>query len=183
MRIETRRLILYPMTAEDLQKAIKDLAAVVRSYGAATPYIGFWETRAKRKLYKAKSELIRQAPRSWLLSTSWLIIEREERTLIGEAGLKGPPAARHTVEIGYGLLEGFRNKGYMTEAVGALTRLALLQKDYRVERVTALTLPENVASHRVLEKTLYARQPSFGRYWLWERVKLPDDTLEGVFTT
>ena len=181
MRIETRRLILYPMTAGDLQKAVKDLAAVARLYGSAAPYVGFWEARAKRRVYRAKMELIRQNPRSWLLSTSWLIVEREGRALAGEAGMKGPPAARHTVEIGYGLFEGFRNKGYMTEVVGALTRLALLQKEYRVERVTALTLPENVASHRVLEKNGYTRQPSFGKYWLWERVKLPEDTPEGVF--
>ena len=181
MRIETRRLTLYPMTAGDLQNAVKDLAAVVRSYGASTPYIGFWETRAKRRLYKTKGELVRKNPRAWLLSTSWLIVEREGLVMVGEAGLKGPPAARHTVEIGYGLLEAFRNKGYMTEAVGALARLAFFQPDYRVERVTALTLPDNIASHRVLEKNRFARQPSFGKYWLWEREKRPEDTPEGVF--
>jgi RimJ/RimL family protein N-acetyltransferase len=179
MRIETERLSLLPMRPEDLLNAIKDLAKTVRSYDAVLPYTGFWEMRAKRKIYKAKHDLIVRHPRAWLLCTSWFIIERERRICIGEAGLKGPPE-RLAVEIGYGLTEDFRNCGYMTEAIGALSRLALLQREYRVERVTALTLPENVASHRVLEKNRYSRQPSFGKYWLWERVKQPDDTDEGM---
>ncbi|MCL1807109.1 MAG: GNAT family N-acetyltransferase [Oscillospiraceae bacterium] len=180
MRIDTQRLVLFPMRDEEIKRALKDLAAVVRSFGAITPYIGFWEMRAKKRIYKAKRDIIAKDPHAWLLSTSWLIIERERMILIGEAGFKGPPPARFTVEIGYGLFEDFRNKGYMTEAVGALARFALFQKNCRVERVSALTLPENIASHRVLEKTGFARQPSFGKYWLWERVKLPEDTEEGI---
>lgn len=181
MRIETERLILRPMTADDLHMALKDLPGVVRSYGASMPYIGFWEMRAKRRIYKIKSDIIRQSPRSWLITTSWILIEKKSAIMIGEVGFKGPPVARGSIEIGYGLHQVYRNKGYMTEAVAALTRFAFSQREYRIERVTALTLPENTASHRVLEKNSYARQPSFGNYWLWERAILPTDTAEGMF--
>ena len=168
MRIDTERLILYPMTLEDLQTASKDLRAVVCDYGASLPYIGFWEMRGKRKIYKAKADLISRNPASWLLTTSWLIIEKNTLTYTGEAGFKGIPSGG-TVEIGYGMLEDFRNKGYMTEAVGVLTRMAFLQKQYTVKRTAALTLPENVSSHRVLEKNQYTRKSSRGKYWVWER--------------
>ena len=174
MRIETERLLLVPMTPEDLKTAGKSLAAVARGYGATLPYIGFWEMRAKRKIYKAKGEWVSQIPSAWLLCTSWLVIERGRREVVGEVGFKGPPS-RGAVEIGYGAHENYRNKGYMTEAVGALTRLAFFQSERKVDSVTALTLPENIASHRVLLKNKYTRQPSYGRYWFWERRKLPDD--------
>lgn len=176
MRIETDRLTLHPMSEDELKRAERDLAGVVRACGAVLPYIGFWEMRAKRKIYRVKREMIGQDPRFWLVGTSWLILHREKKLYLGEAGFKGPPVSRASVEIGYGILEDFRGQGYMTEAVGALTRLAFTQKDCRVERVTALTLPENTASHRVLEKNGYERQPSFGKYWLWERIKKTEDT-------
>jgi RimJ/RimL family protein N-acetyltransferase len=176
MRIDTGRLILHPLTPEDLKTAAKDLAAVARAYGAALPYIGFWEMWAKRRIYKAKRDLISQNPATWLLSTSWLIIDRAALTVVGEAGFKGPPS-RGAVEIGYGVLEGFRNKGYMTEAVGALTRMAFIIKNCRVERVIGLTLPENIASHRVLEKNQFTRQPSLGKYWTWERRRLAEEVM------
>jgi ribosomal-protein-alanine N-acetyltransferase len=180
MRIETGRLILYPLTMEDLKRAVKDLASVACRYGARLPRLGFWEMRSRRRIYRAKLALAGRNPGGWLLSTAWLIVEREGKTVVGEAGLKGPPVARYAVEIGYGMLEGFRNKGYMTEAVGALTLFALYQEQYRVERVTALTLPGNIASHRVLEKNRYMRRPSSGKYWLWEREKSAGDKQEGV---
>jgi RimJ/RimL family protein N-acetyltransferase len=168
------------MSETELKRAERDLAGVVRTYGAALPYIGFWEMRSKRRIYRVKRELIGQDPRFWLVCTSWLILHREKKVYIGEAGFKGPPLNRSSVEIGYGILEPFRGQGYMTEAAGALTKLAFAQRDCRVERVTALTLPENMASHRVLEKNGYARQPSFGKYWLWERIRRPEDTAEGL---
>jgi RimJ/RimL family protein N-acetyltransferase len=168
------------MTMDDLKAAKKNLASAAYSYGAELPRLGFWERQAKRRIYRAKREMLALNPRAWLLSTTWLIVGREGRMAVGEAGLKGPPAARHSVEIGYGMNGGFCGKGYMTEAVGALTLFALTQEQYKVEKVTALTLPGNIASHRVLEKNGYTRQPSFGKYWLWERVKMPEDKPEGI---
>ena len=162
------------MTWTDLNGALRNFAGVAKRYGVTLPGIGFWEMRAKRRIWRIKRGIMQENPRSWLMVTSWLI--ECGGVLIGEAGLKGPPAARYTVEIGYSTLSGFRNKGYMTEAVGALTRFAFMQRDYHVEKVTALTLPDNIASHRVLQKNGYTRQPSYGRYWLWERIKTPEDT-------
>jgi RimJ/RimL family protein N-acetyltransferase len=168
------------MSGAELKRAERDLEGVVRSYGASLPHIGFWEMRSKRKIYRVKRELIEENPHCWLIGTSWLILHREKRAYIGEAGFKGPPLRRASVEIGYGILDPFRCQGYMTEAAGALIRLAFCQTACKVERVSALTLPENMASHRVLEKNGFERQPSFGKYWIWERVRKPEDTTEGL---
>ena len=168
MRIDTERLIICPLTPEDL--IAKDLAAAARRYGASLPYIGYWEMWNKRRIYKVKGDLIRKHPAAWLITTAWLIMERDTLKAVGEAGFKGPPV-RGAVEIGYSVFDSFRNKGYMTEAVGALTRMAFFQKEYKVDRVVGLTLPENIASHRVLEKNEFARESTYGKYWVWEKCR------------
>ncbi len=57
------------------------------------------------------------------------------------------------VEIGYGTYPGYEGRGYMTEAVTALTRWALAQPG--VSRAEAETDPGNAASQRVLAKAGY----------------------------
>lgn len=75
-------------------------------------------------------------------------------------GLKGGPRVGDlsfkgfnsdgSVEIGYGIDEGYRGRGYASEAVGAAVTWALRQGG--VTRVEAETEPGNAASQRVLEK-------------------------------
>ncbi len=54
------------------------------------------------------------------------------------------------VEIGYGIEAAYQNKGYMTEAVRAISQWALEQ--YNVTSVVAETEKDNYASHNVLRK-------------------------------
>jgi RimJ/RimL family protein N-acetyltransferase len=55
------------------------------------------------------------------------------------------------VEIGYGVLQQFQRRGYATEAVGGFLSAAFARPD--VTRVIAQTMPELIASIRVLEKS------------------------------
>ena len=59
----------------------------------------------------------------------------------------------------------------MTEAVGALCDFAFTQTKYKIKLLTALTKPENIASHKVLEKNGFARAPAEGRLWKWTKRK------------
>ena len=81
---------------------------------------------------------------------SWLIIRKSDSQVIGDAGFKGKPDDQRRVEIGYGLLEQYRNHGYATEAINALIEWALANEE--VEKVMAETGRSNLASIRVLEK-------------------------------
>ena len=76
----------------------------------------------------------------------WMI-ELKDGTHIGDLCFKGL-GADGSAEIGYGLREGFCGRGYMTEAVMALTEWALAQKG--VTRIEAETDPDNLPSQRVL---------------------------------
>lgn len=78
--------------------------------------------------------------------SGWLVMH--EGAVIGDCGIFGPPDAGGRIEIGYGLAESWRGRGLGTELVRALAAWLLVQPGVTVVR--ARTLPENIASRRVL---------------------------------
>lgn len=83
---------------------------------------------------------------------TWLIVDGDE--IVGLLCRKGPPKDG-TVEIGYRIGEARRRRGYATAAL----RLAVdaAKGEPGVRRLVAETLPDNVASQRVLERNGFAR--------------------------
>jgi len=80
----------------------------------------------------------------------WQLVERSSGLVIGGIGFLTPPTAG-TVEIGYGVVPSRQRRGYATEAVRTMVRLA--SADGTVATVVASTDRDNVASQRVLEKS------------------------------
>ena len=74
---------------------------------------------------------------------------------VGGAGFFGPPDPDGVLRCGYGVAAPLRGRGLATEAVRAL--LAHARADPRAREVRAEALADNVASHRVLEKTGFGR--------------------------
>lgn len=130
--IKTKRLILSPMPAEELEKRIREMPE-----------------GELRQAYGEMLEGCRREPENWLWYTPWMIRLKKDGMLIGDLSFKGAPV-KGTVEWGYGLEEAYRGQGYMTEAARVMLDWAFSQKD--VYAVEAETLPENAASRRVLEK-------------------------------
>ncbi len=87
-------------------------------------------------------------PDQWEWYSIWMI-ERKDGALVGDLSFKGFNADG-SVEIGYGIKEAHRGRGYAAEAVDAAVMWALQQPG--VTRVEAETEPDNSASQRVLEK-------------------------------
>lgn len=168
-RIATERLYLYPLETEQMRMALEDYGGLcgLLDVKPGEPY-GFFDWWRKRKVYTAKLALMEQHPRSWLLSTAWLIVSKENMAVLGEAGFKGPPRLGE-IEIGYGLKAGSRNQGYMTEAVDILCRVAAAQAEYTVNTIMAKTLPNNVQSHRVLIKNGFFHNGMIGKHWRWTK--------------
>ncbi|MGP3919308.1 GNAT family N-acetyltransferase [Nonomuraea sp. 10N515B] len=83
-----------------------------------------------------------------------LIIERRTGLVIGSTGLFWPPSDG-VLEIGYGIVDSRRSRGYATEATRAMVEFALSAPG--VHTVSAGVELTNPASVRVLEKCGFQR--------------------------
>jgi RimJ/RimL family protein N-acetyltransferase len=104
--------------------------------------------------------------------TNWQIILKDENVSVGSACFKGAPGITGEVEIGYGLNDNYRGKGYMAEAIKAIVIWALEQEG--VFRVVAETDKDNIASQKVLWRSGFYRYKEEGESLFWCRTKLPD---------
>ena len=69
---------------------------------------------------------------------------------IGRVYFYSKPELNDEVEIGYGILEEYRNNGFATEAAKAVVQFAFEKAGQDV--LVAIVKPENTASRRVIEK-------------------------------
>ena len=81
----------------------------------------------------------------------FVLVEGDQRILVGNGGFKGPADAGGMVELGYSVSEEFQKRGICTEAVEALISWAFSHKE--VLSVRAETDHDNLASIRVMEKS------------------------------
>ncbi|MDR0248737.1 MAG: GNAT family N-acetyltransferase [Oscillospiraceae bacterium] len=173
MKIETARLCLFPLTASQLKRAIRNAPRVAADMGLLLGPCGFWVRHKQRKMYRAKYLIMKISPQAWLVTTIWFICDKQTSAVVGEAGFKGPPSMGR-LEIGYATRREYRSRGYMTEAVDALCRAAWAFPGYAVTSVAARTLPGNTASHRVLQKNGFERDGVSGKCWKWIKTPPPE---------
>lgn len=106
------------------------------------------------------------------------VVHQESQLVIGTAGFKGRPDDAGEVEIAYGIVTDYQNRGFATEAASALVSFAFESR--LVNQVRAHTLPAANASTRVLTKcgfeyTGEVVDPEDGLVWRWERGRAADD--------
>ncbi|HDR7793944.1 TPA: GNAT family N-acetyltransferase [Bacillus luti] len=130
MKLETDRLYIVPCTEEKFHIAEK------QGYNSGPHIVGHIEN------VKQDATVL-----PW---GAWYVIRKEDDVVLGDIGFKGKPNAEKTVEIGYGFVEKYWNKGYATESVDELIKWAFQTGE--IEAIIAETLPHNDSSIRVLEK-------------------------------
>jgi ribosomal-protein-alanine N-acetyltransferase len=79
----------------------------------------------------------------------WAIVRREDGLILGESGLTRVPE-HDGIEIGYMIAPRYWGQGYATEAAAAVMRYGF--DHIKLDRLIALTRPDNERSIRVLEK-------------------------------
>lgn len=144
--IQTRRLALIPFGLELVRAALHDRQQFGRMLTARVP--DDWPNDDVLSMLPQDAMLLEAEPgrSEW----SYLVVQTEERTLIGDIGFHAPPDAKGSVEIGYDILAAYRRQGYAVEACDALLNWAFQQPGVRY--VVAESLANNTASIRVLEK-------------------------------
>jgi len=143
--IQTKRLVLVALLPEDLEALI---AGDVERFAVLTgfrfpldnPNIGdlAWHLRAIQNDNQHLPWRVR------------VIVERSSNTVVGSINLKGPPSALGDVEIGWGLIEHVRGRGYATEASAAVITWALQQPGVR--SISATVPNDNYPSQRLAKR-------------------------------
>lgn len=134
--IQTERLNLYPISDEEMKQLISEE-----------------QDSGMKQAYTEMLQGCLEHPDNRIWNAVWYMeLKEQPGTIVGDFSFKGL-GADGMVEIGYGTREGYCCRGYMTEAVRAVSRWAAAQEG--VTRVEAETDPDNRASQRVLEKAGY----------------------------
>jgi len=152
--IETKRLILKPLTYDQLLKYIKcdhslemelNLSETNRTISA----------ELKEAYEQTILPNVADKTKNYLYSTLWTAISKNENKMIGDICFVGEPNTEGEVEIGYGTYNEFQGKGYMTEIVNGIVAWTKTQPS--VKSIIASTEKTNTASFKVLEKNSFIK--------------------------
>ena len=146
--LETEKLKLIPLDAQNLRWSIEDRQKMERNLGVKITDTELEEP--VKKAMRTSLKMVLENKKDYLWFTSWEITLKIENRIIGGLCFKGCPDEKGRVEIGYGMQDEYRCKGYATEAVKELINWAFTQE--KVLSIIAETEKDNLPSHRVLEK-------------------------------
>lgn len=164
MLLTTRRLTLVACPLDVGQALLEDRRQSGRLLGSTLP--SGWPSPALGGILPLYLQELLHDPHAlgWGV---WIAIQRQEHTIVGDAGFKGRPDRDGEVEIGYGTAPAYRRRGYATEAVDALVRWAF--SHIEVKRVVAECAPDNAASIRVLARAGFRLLSSAPDALRWEK--------------
>lgn len=153
--LETPRLILRPLAADDLSDFVEML-----SHPDVYPMMGFARTQDGGKRARMLEEwrprfAYRTAQFEWEGFGEWAIVWRETGAFVGVVGLQfylldQGNIATPEVELFYGLKRAWWDKGIMKEATGEVVRYAF--ETLKLRRVTSVCLRENERSANVMRR-------------------------------
>ncbi|WP_018476756.1 GNAT family N-acetyltransferase [Pontibacter roseus] len=145
--IHTDRLALIPFTL-DVARALYAFNTAILTQIGLQP-TRFWPDQESMDTLPRIIKRLELVPEPTGFE-SWMIVLRQNATVIGDAGFKGPPNAEGAVDIGYSIIEQEQQRGYALETARALVEWAFRQPE--VKAVTANCLLENAPSARILQK-------------------------------
>ena len=142
--IITERMKIYPISIEKMKEIVE-----------------IEKNEILKIAYKEMLDGCLNYPENYIWYTLWFMeLKDSENEIVGTLSFKGIDD-KGIVEIGYGINEGYENKGYMTEAVRAVVKWASEQPD--VKRIEAEAEKDNIASIRVLEKCNFVPNGEIGK--------------------
>ncbi len=160
--LATPRLTLVPFTLDLVQAALRSNAELGALLGAAIPDL--WPNSDYHATLPRYAERLARQPAesAW----SYLVVQRAEQVLVGDAGGKGGPDSAGVVEIGYSIVPAYQRQGYATEAVRQL--LAWIRRQPHVQQITAECLYDNHGSIGVLHNVGMRQVAADARLLYWE---------------
>ena len=167
--IETKRLILKPLTHEQLIKYIRldNSLETELNLNESSRTIS---PELKEALIQTILPNVADISKNYLFSTLWTVISKEENKMIGDLCFVGEPNTEGEVEIGYGTYEEFRKRGFMTEAVSGIIKWA--EKQPNIRSIIASTEKSNIDSFSILERNNFIKSGETETIYNWRlRIK------------
>jgi [ribosomal protein S5]-alanine N-acetyltransferase len=163
--IETERLILRPLTYEQLLKYTRCDNSLETEFNLNETSRTI-SVELKEALEQTILPNVADKSKNYLYSTIWTAISKAENKMVGDLCICGEPNADGEIEIGYGTYDEFQNKGFMTEIVREIIEWA--RKQTKVKSVIASTDKTNIASFKVLEKNMFVKIGETETLFNWE---------------
>lgn len=152
--IETERLILRPLTYDQLVKYTKCDNSLEEELHLNTTSRTI-SPELKEAFEQSILPNVADKNKNYLYWTLWTAISKTENKMIGDLCIVGEPNEAGEIEIGYGTYDEFQNKGFMTEIVSGIILWTKTQPIVKV--IIASTEKSNNASFKVLEKNNFIK--------------------------
>jgi len=163
--VSTERLVIKPLNLSQLKKYTLANGSLEEELNIN--YI----TRAVSPGLKAALEYtiipnMADMNHDYLFYTLWVIISKDTNHLIGDLCFIGEPNEEGAIEIGYGIYEMFRNKGYMREAISGM--ICWAGKQEKVKSIIAHTMKSNHESYALLIKNNFRKIDEMEFLYKWQ---------------
>lgn len=162
--IETERLIIRPLTKDQLEKYIQVDNSLEKELNLS-PSSRSISSELKEALEQTIVPNVADAGKNYLYSTIWTVISKAENKMVGDLCFIGEPNSQGEIEIGYGTYQEFQNKGFMTEAVREMIEWA--KKQQGVKSMIASTDKNNISSYSVLLKNNFIKIGETDEMYNW----------------
>ena len=163
--IETERLIIKPLTYNQLEKYIRNDNSLEQELNLNETSRSI-SPELKEALEHTILPNVADTTKNYLYSTLWTLISKHDNKMVGDLCFTGTPNIDGEIEIGYGIYDIFEGKGFMTEAVEGMILWA--EKQPEVYAIIADTEKNNTASFRVLEKNGFLKTGETGTLFHWK---------------
>lgn len=147
--IETDRLLIKPLSYDELIKHIKSPNDLANDLGLS-PSISLIDKETQEAILNDLLPNLSDLTKDPLFYTMWIVIEKNGKAIIGGICFHGEPDDNGEVEIGYGIDNDYRNKGYMTETIAGL--IHWIKNRNEIKTIKALTEKSNLPSIQVLKR-------------------------------
>lgn len=153
--IITPRLLIRPPAMAD---ALQLNAAVIESFDMLHQWM---EWAQERPTLQDTQMLVRQMQAEWILRQNFMVLlfDRTGATLIGASGFNVPQWEVPSFRIGYWVRTCSAGKGFIAEAVNALTRYAF--QELQAARLEIRCDEANIRSANVAERLGYVHEATF----------------------
>ncbi|MCF6137703.1 GNAT family N-acetyltransferase [Pseudalkalibacillus berkeleyi] len=153
--IETERLLLRKVTAEDAQDMLTYLSdpLVVKHMGL-DPFETINDALDEIEWYES---IFRESS-----GIRWGITLKEQGEVIGSCGFLNMTTKHKRSEVGFELSKPYWGKGIASEALSAVVEYGY--KQLQLERIEALIEPTNIPSQKLVEKQGFMREGLLRHY-------------------